>query len=211
MKSEARKKYLKERRAKVCDCCGGPREIAGYCQGCWQKRTERRKALFAEKKQRGECITCTNLSIEGKCHCDICLLKIRSRRKNREDKRRQDGVCVRCGKEKGGANSGMCPLCYAKETSVFHFGSVNRASELVALLKSQGSRCPYSGEELILGDNTSLDHVVPRSRGGSDEIENLQWLYSRNVFDVNRMKWDMTDKEFRDSIIKLADFLRGSK
>ena len=37
-----------------------------------------------------------------------------------------------------------------------------------------GNRCQYTGE-LLKQDEGSLDHVVPRSRGGKDAWENLVW------------------------------------
>jgi 5-methylcytosine-specific restriction endonuclease McrA len=37
-----------------------------------------------------------------------------------------------------------------------------------------GNRCQYTGE-LLKPDEGSLDHVVPRSRGGKDAWENLVW------------------------------------
>ena len=37
-----------------------------------------------------------------------------------------------------------------------------------------GNRCQYTGA-LLRPDEGSLDHVVPRSRGGPDTWENLVW------------------------------------
>src|SRR5213078_2471000 len=37
-----------------------------------------------------------------------------------------------------------------------------------------GNRCQYTGK-LLKPDEGSLDHVLPRSRGGKDEWENLVW------------------------------------
>ena len=38
-----------------------------------------------------------------------------------------------------------------------------------------GNRCQYTGK-LLKPDEGSLDHVLPRSRGGKDAWENLVWL-----------------------------------
>ncbi len=56
----------------------------------------------------------------------------------------------------------------------------------------QGGRCIYTGVNLIMGDNATLDHKVPKSRGGSDSIENIQWVTRT----INQMKTDMTHEEF---------------
>ena len=64
-----------------------------------------------------------------------------------------------------------------------------------ALMESfdkQGGRCIYTGVNLIMGDNATLDHKVPKSRGGSDSIENIQWVTRT----INQMKTDMTHEEF---------------
>jgi 5-methylcytosine-specific restriction endonuclease McrA len=53
-----------------------------------------------------------------------------------------------------------------------------------------GNRCQYSGR-LLHPDEGSLDHVVPRSRGGADSWENLVWAAK----DVNQRKADRLPHE----------------
>ena len=43
-----------------------------------------------------------------------------------------------------------------------------------AIRERDGNRCQYTGK-LLHSDEGSLDHVVPRSRGGADAWENLVW------------------------------------
>jgi 5-methylcytosine-specific restriction endonuclease McrA len=43
-----------------------------------------------------------------------------------------------------------------------------------AIRERDGNRCQYTGK-LLRPDEGSLDHVLPRSRGGRDEWENLVW------------------------------------
>ncbi len=43
-----------------------------------------------------------------------------------------------------------------------------------AIRERDGNRCQYTGA-LLRPDEGSLDHVVPRSRGGPDTWENLVW------------------------------------
>src|SRR5580693_5995259 len=43
-----------------------------------------------------------------------------------------------------------------------------------AIRERDGNRCQYTGT-LLRPDEGSLDHVVPRSRGGADTWENLVW------------------------------------
>ncbi len=53
-----------------------------------------------------------------------------------------------------------------------------------------GNRCQYTGV-LLHPDEGSLDHVVPRSRGGGDSWENLVW----SAKDVNQRKADRLPHE----------------
>ena len=43
-----------------------------------------------------------------------------------------------------------------------------------AVRERDGNRCQYTGK-LLRPDEGNLDHVLPRSRGGKDEWENLVW------------------------------------
>ena len=43
-----------------------------------------------------------------------------------------------------------------------------------SIRERDGNRCQYTGR-LLHPDEGSLDHVLPRSRGGKDEWENLVW------------------------------------
>ena len=53
-----------------------------------------------------------------------------------------------------------------------------------------GNRCQYTGR-LLHPDEGSVDHVVPRSRGGADTWENLVW----SAKDVNQRKADRLPHE----------------
>jgi len=53
-----------------------------------------------------------------------------------------------------------------------------------------GNRCQYTGR-LLHPDEGSLDHVLPRSRGGADTWENLVW----SAKDVNQRKGDRLPHE----------------
>ena len=53
-----------------------------------------------------------------------------------------------------------------------------------------GNRCQYTGRELHPSEG-SLDHVVPRSRGGRDTWENLVW----SAKEVNQRKADRLPHE----------------
>lgn len=56
-----------------------------------------------------------------------------------------------------------------------------------AIRERDGNRCQYTGQ-VLRPDEGSLDHVVPRSRGGRDAWENLVWASKRvNARKGNRL------------------------
>ena len=59
-----------------------------------------------------------------------------------------------------------------------------------AIRERDDNRCQYTGR-LLHPDEGSLDHVVPRSRGGADTWENLVW----SAKDVNQRKADRLPHE----------------
>jgi 5-methylcytosine-specific restriction endonuclease McrA len=59
-----------------------------------------------------------------------------------------------------------------------------------SIRERDGNRCQYTGK-LLRPNEGSLDHVVPRSRGGADTWENLVW----SAKDVNQRKADRLPHE----------------
>jgi len=66
-----------------------------------------------------------------------------------------------------------------------------------------GNRCQYTGK-LLKPEEGSLDHVVPRSRGGKDEWENLVWSSK----DVNARKGN---RQPHEAGLKLLSVPRAPK
>ena len=61
--------------------------------------------------------------------------------------------------------------------------------EIASLWKTQRGQCAMTGRRL---DRTAqLDHIIPRARGGGDQISNLRWVYAT----VNYVKRDLNDDE----------------
>jgi 5-methylcytosine-specific restriction endonuclease McrA len=63
--------------------------------------------------------------------------------------------------------------------------------QIIGILAKQEYRCALSGVPLI-PESSTLDHKHPISLGGTDDIENLQWLH----VDVNRAKGNMPHEDF---------------
>lgn len=62
---------------------------------------------------------------------------------------------------------------------------------LRALWESQGGKCPLSGRALHI-KTAEMDHIIPRSRGGSHDLSSLRLLSP----EANQAKGGMTDDEF---------------
>jgi CRISPR/Cas system Type II protein with McrA/HNH and RuvC-like nuclease domain len=86
--------------------------------------------------------------------------------------------CIICHKNTGliGKNKSWCESCWLKKVSLQYTGAKNNWLKLKNKLISQKYKCIYSGEKLILGINASIDHIIPKSLGGADNINNLQWV-----------------------------------
>ena len=74
-------------------------------------------------------------------------------------------------------------------------------------MEHQQWQCVYTGEKLIAGVNASVDHRIPSSRGGSDDLCNLQWVTKK----INRMKGNMTHQEFVEICQLIAEKERSGK
>ena len=162
-----------------------------------RKRRQRREAQQRRRdrwRAAGLCQTCGNG--EGP-KCESCLQKVRDRAAERVAERREAGVCYRCTAPLEAINSTevkypQCTECFMKATADKHLGSRHRWSELLLIFKAQKGRCAYTKEKLVLGGNASLDHKLPKTRGGSDTVGNLQWV----TWTVNDCKRNLTHEEF---------------
>ena len=63
--------------------------------------------------------------------------------------------------------------------------------DLARLWKMQRGRCALTGRRLNR-DNSQLDHIVAKARGGTDEINNLQWV----CVEANLAKRELSETEF---------------
>ena len=77
------------------------------------------------------------------------------------------------------------------------------ASDLMTMIEKQEYRCALSGIALTT-DSAVLDHIIPVSDGGSNEIGNLQWVDKR----VNSMKANMSQDDFIGMCAKVTAWNR---
>lgn len=137
---------------------------------------------------------------------------MKSKHKNKEylKKRRRkltsEGICYRCGKAPITKKTHHCIICLLKKIAHGGLGDKNRYHDLKKLFIQQEQKCPYTGVQLIIGENASLDHIIPKSKGGSDHNNNLQWVCKW----INTAKSDLTREEFLIKIKQAYFFLNES-
>jgi len=183
-----------------------------YCENCLEKQ---KKKYFEDKKisiENGFCPVCNeNKPKEGFSLCDKCNEKGREWSNKRRIKKKESWQCGRCMLPAMlNSNVNLCEDCYflrnsrnALRLSKWECGSGPQVKVLAEQLKQlwyqTNGICDLSGEKLTLGVDSSVDHIVPRTKGGSANIENLRWVHKN----VNQMKHDLIDEELMKWIDKI--------
>ncbi|MHA4750810.1 HNH endonuclease, partial [Enterococcus faecium] len=60
-------------------------------------------------------------------------------------------------------------------------------------------KCGLTGENISLDTEIELDHIIPTTRGGTNDISNLRWVTK----DANRLKQNKTDSELKELCKKI--------
>ncbi len=127
-------------------------------------------------------------------------------------------VCKKCGIELTDQNTGgnyrqshtlICKSCDNKRISKNKKERKNKMPWLrdgyakawiKHLLIEQSGYCVLCGETLDYED-FHVDHIMPKSRGGGNNLDNLELLCSK----CNRSKFDMTPEEYIKHCIKVVN------
>ena len=155
--------------------------------------TNRTARYRRRKRSLGICVTCVRPAIPGLSMCHVHTVEANVRSVERKKRFRELGLCRDCGRPK--TDKSMCLDCRIKYIADRVLGASRRCGlwkELRLQLEGQKFRCAYSGVAIMPGVNGSLDHIVPKSKGGTNEAYNLHWVDLR----VNKMKGSMLEDEF---------------
>jgi hypothetical protein len=216
-------KESQERRAEknkargICRWCGQRPVIEGknYCEECLPKANEATRKHAQSRRDRGLCLDCNNETGGKTSRCKACLARHNEETKTRRAAWQAEGKCRDCGKEAVLSNRSMrsdkdrsnyCRACYFKVLAVSMLGARQHWEVLVRKLDECGWRCPYTGEELVLGHNLSFDHIYPVSRFPErrhdvNNIEPITWK-------INMLKRDLTKDEFITLVRNIASYVK---
>jgi len=178
---------------KTCIVCGVIPVIPGilFCNKCREDQKNKSKKIRKYRAENNLCAYCGKpLQNNEKRACEIC--RKRQTEKNRKTQKTliKNGRCPNCGNP---ATIGQkCEKCWFKGISRYNTGVVKNWLAIKTLIEKQKYKCRYTGKELIPGVNATIDHIIPISKGGTNDIENLQWVTER----INRIKNDMDHDEF---------------
>ncbi len=177
----------------LCKTCGKAARIGKTrCSSCSKKES------VAEIKKRSKhaddcvCIQCGDEIETGFARCPRCLEDQRRYTATRKARIINGGLCIRCGKERPVVGHSHCLECVYKAASQSHLKTNAYWRELQDKYHQQNGKCPYFGLPIEVGINAELDHRIPKAKGGTSDLDNLQWVH---VW-ANVMKADMTEEEF---------------
>ena len=195
-KGQARSKRVASR---ICIDCGQPRfSNTLRCKSCVQKVKERDRFTRLSLLASGICPKCKTNPIDGILQekmCRPCRDVLNEKNTELRNSRLAAGLCRICGKEPA-CDVTACETCLLKNMAKRYFRDKNRWTELKDLLEEQQRKCAYTNIDLTVGRTASLDHILAKSKGGKDTIENFQWVHLW----VNKMKNDRPHEEFLKSL-----------
>ncbi len=191
-----------EPKTKVCTVCKLPRDLRlfnkhhqtkdGLGTDCRLCKTQRQRERIEQSKLKGLCVRCDEPNDRlPKLLCSSCQAKNSPAVRAARQKRLAQGLCYLCGKNPQLAGK-LCIPCWWKAFCQNALGDAKRVAEMQGLWEKQNHRCALSWRGLTLGVDASIDHIIPRSKGGTDEIINLRWVHRW----VNWGRSNLSDEEY---------------
>lgn len=162
---------------------------------------------YKERIALGLCGICGKHNDTDKNNCNACRKKAAEYNKERQERLHSDGLCIRCGKKKPNVGK-SCLACQQakkgrkfernptkealKKTSTRWLGTQSKWHELKELFDQQNGKCCYSGLPIVIRETAQIDHKIPRSDQGANDISNLQWVHCL----INKMKSNIPEDVF---------------
>ena len=162
------------------------------CKEHAARRAASRAARSAKRSAAGLCVECDQPAA-GKSLCK----EHAERQAKRLIERKDAGLCRNCDLPRLYTNI-FCEEHYFRRAARTYLGHAKRWTELRDLWIKQIGKCAYLGTPLKLGTNTALDHIHPRSKGGTNDLDNLCWT----SWFFNNLKSDYTLDELRAVLLE---------
>jgi len=192
--------------ANLCIDCGEPRNGKTFrCNNCVLKIKEMDRLTRIAMLSNNICPVCKENSIDLELQqmmCRECRNQINEQNTRRKATRLAAGLCRICGTEPANERT-ACETCMLKNNAKRYLGDRNKWMQLKDILEKQNYRCVYTNIPLVVGRNASIDHIIAKSKGGQDAVENFQWVHLW----INKMKNDKPHDEF---VVSLRLFLQES-
>jgi len=75
-------------------------------------------------------------------------------------------------------------------------------NSLIEVWQAQNGECTLCGDKLKYNSDTHIDHIISKKQGGSDNIENFQFVCAK----CNYAKRDLSIKEFLILCLKISNW-----
>lgn len=206
--------YNKSKKCSI-PTCKNTVHAVGLCKQHYGVKTA---TLWKQARRKARlCVRCGKSNDKKLGYCSNCNKLYTEKRASRRKRFAEQGLCSYCGRVKAtifrlrhGAEehtpvTPMCETCYIRKTASFALGAEKHWKVLKDIWDKQNGKCFYTGISLTLGINTSVDHIIPRSKGGLNIGENLCWC----LFSVNQAKNNLSVDEFIILCQQVIDYKRN--
>jgi hypothetical protein len=106
------------------------------------------------------------------------------------------GLCSQCRKAVVLNGLTRCERCWFMTAANRNLGDSGLWEELIKLFKAQCGKCAYTGRTLTIGANTSIEHIMPRTRS------------NKSALDINNVKFVDTQVNVAKRSSTLPEFLQ---
>jgi HNH endonuclease len=159
------------------------------------------KSLRERRLAEGCCTACNNPRHGTATYCLEHIQKRRDWESKRRTRRVSNGGCGNCTFGIPIPNISICIECWWNQKGV-SVGGVKQVVYLQQLWEKQDGRCALSNLPLTPGINASIDHIIPKSKSGTNDINNLRWLHTS----VNSGKGTISDEHFIEICKAVASY-----